>query len=116
MIVTPGKHDIDSYSRCLAASGSVGSCAGAPVESWTITAEGALESGGLCLENSGGGPKMQTCSGATSERWNYSLQGNLANEADRRCLSTTDVNGKPRALQMRACGHNEPNQIWSLPN
>jgi alpha-galactosidase len=116
LIVTPSKHDIDSYSRCLAASGSVGSCAGAPVESWTVTAEGALQSGGLCLENSSGGPKMQVCSGVISQCWNYGLQGNLVNDADRRCLSATDINGKPHSLEMQACGHNDANQIWSLPN
>ena len=116
MIVTPSKHDIDSYSRCLAASGSVGSCTGVPEETWKITHEDALQSGGLCLENSGSGPKMQACSGAISQRWNYSLQGNLVNKADRRCLSATEMNGKPDSLEMQACGHNDANQIWSLPN
>jgi alpha-galactosidase len=116
MIVTPSHHDIDSYSRCLAASGSVGNCRGIPTETWTVTAEGFLKSAGLCLTVVDGKPTMQACAGAGAQRWKYTLSGNLVSAADDRCLSTSDMNGKPQSLSVEDCGHNQPNQIWSLPN
>jgi alpha-galactosidase len=116
MIATHSQHDIDSYSLCLSASGSVGSCQGASDERWVVTARGALTSGGLCLSADKSAVVMQPCRGVNAQYWKYNLSGNLINAADDKCLSAGNINGKPRSLSVAACGHNLPDQIWSLPN
>jgi alpha-galactosidase len=116
MIVMHSPHNIDSYSHCLSAYGSVGGCKGALEESWTITREGALVSGGLCLSAQQSAVVMRSCIGANAQHWKYNLSGNLINAADGQCLSAGDIGGKPQSLRIAACGHNQPNQIWSLPN
>lgn len=110
MTVPKGGHTIDGYVRCLV-DGGTGPCAGTAAESWTVTAQGALQSGGKCLAETAGGVGMQACSNGKAQRWSYSLAGNLVG-ADGMCLST-DADGK---LAMQACGHNLPNQLWSLPS
>jgi alpha-galactosidase len=115
-IVSLSRHDIDSYSRCLAATGSAGNCSGAPTEAWTVSADGSIESGGRCLAIANGAPTMQACSHAAAQRWKYTLSGNLVNAADNKCLSVTGSSGNPQNLAAIACGHNQPDQIWSLPN
>jgi alpha-galactosidase len=111
-----GDHDeMQGYSLCLAASGPVEGCTGLPAEAWTVRASGALESGGRCLGIADGKPTMQSCAAGNTERWKYTLPGNLVS-ADGACLSTTGQNGSQQRLTMQACGHNQPNQIWSLPN
>ncbi|HZP06977.1 MAG TPA: ricin-type beta-trefoil lectin domain protein [Terracidiphilus sp.] len=116
MIVAHSRHDIDSYSRCLSSSGSVGGCKGASDESWTVAGNGALISGGRCLSADKSAVSMRPCTHGSAQRWKYNLSGNLINAADGRCLSTGAVNGKQGSLNIRACGHNQPDQIWSLPN
>jgi len=116
-MISMGKHhDIESYSRCLAASGSVGGCDGSATESWTITASGELKSGGQCLGVASGKPVMQACGAGNAQRWRYTLAGNLVNAEDKKCLSSGDLNSEPQGLSTQTCGHNQPNQIWSLPN
>ncbi len=112
MTVPKAPHTIDDYVRCLASAGTLGACVGAETESWTVTAQGALESGGLCLAAADGNAAMQTCSSSKTQRWVYTLAGNLVNSAGGQCLSV-DAENKP-ALQ--ACGHNLPGQLWSLPS
>lgn len=114
-IVNLSKHDIDSYSRCLSGS-EVGPCTGTQSENWTITSEGLLKSGGQCLTAVGAQPALQACAGSAIQRWRYTLAGNLINVADGLCLSGAGSANKPMGLQMEVCGHNEPEQIWSLPN
>jgi len=116
MIATGKQHDIKSYSRCLSASGGVGDCDGSPAETWTVAANGALESAGRCLAVSGGKLVMQACSVGKTPRWKYTLVGNLIDTESRECLSAAKLNGESGSLSMQACGHNQPNQIWSLPN
>jgi alpha-galactosidase len=116
MIATGKQRDIKSYSRCLSASGGIGDCDGSPAETWTILASGALESEGRCLAVSGGKLVMQTCAADRTPRWKYTLAGNLIDTGSRQCLSTGKLNGESGSLSMQACGHNQPNQIWSLPN
>ncbi len=116
MIATGKHHDIESYSRCLAASGSVGDCIGTPAESWTVTSTGALQSAGSCLAVVDGKPMMQKCDAGKNQRWKYTLVGDLVNSADNECLSASDGPGEPRSLSLQSCGHNQPTQIWSLPN
>lgn len=125
MVVPPGRYwrqnhpnerhpSINEYSVCLATPGDVGSCAGRATESWTFTPGGVLKSGGRCLAVKNGKVGMQTCrSGA--EHWKYNLVGNLIGSGGQ-CLTAGDSNGQVRNLSMQACGHNQPNQIWSLPN
>lgn len=113
---TSEQHDIADYSRCLAASGSVEQCGGTAAEGWTVTADGALKSDGNCLAVADGKPAMQRCSVSKNQRWKYTLAGNLVNAEDNECLTTADSTAWPRSLMMHACGKNQPNQIWSLPN
>jgi alpha-galactosidase len=115
-MIATGKHrEIETYSRCLAASGSVGDCAGIPAESWTVTSSGELKSAGSCLAVVDGKPVMRKCDESKNQRWEYMLSGNLVG-SDNECLSTTNGASEPRSVSMQACGHNQPNQIWSLPN
>ncbi|MGD0124915.1 MAG: ricin-type beta-trefoil lectin domain protein [Terriglobia bacterium] len=117
-MVATGRHrDIASYSLCLAAPGHVGNCAGTPEETWTVTAGGALKSAeGRCLAVVDGKPEMQACASGNAQSWTYTLAGNLVDNKDHKCLSAAGPNGKPESLDLQACGHNQPNQIWSLPN
>jgi alpha-galactosidase len=115
-MIVAGDHDeMQGYSRCLAASGRVAGCTGAPAEVWTVRASGALESAGRCLGIADGKPTMQPCAPGKAERWRYTLLDNLVS-AGGACLSTTGQNNSPQRLTMQACGHNQPNQVWSQPN
>jgi alpha-galactosidase len=116
MIVNSSRHDIDSYSRCLASDGTVGHCSGAPAETWTVSADGSLKSAGRCLASTARRPTLQRCSGAPAQHWRYALSGNLINGADRKCLSIGLANGESASLTVSVCGHNQPNQVWALPN
>ena len=116
-MVSIGEHrDIASYSGCLAAPGAVGTCAGTPQELWTVTAKGALMSEGRCLAAAHDTPMMRLCAGGNAERWKYSLAGNLISATDGQCLSNSDPDGNVQKLTLQVCGHNRPDQIWSLPN
>ena len=108
--------EIPSYSRCLATPGRVGACAGTSAETWTVTAEGALRSAGMCLAVAGGKPLIQKCTASKAQHWNYTLVGNLVNAGDGECLSQSDSDNDAQGLSMQVCGHNRPGQIWSLPN
>jgi alpha-galactosidase len=117
MIATGRHRDIDSYSRCLAAPGSIGACAGAPAETWTVTAGSALKSAeGLCLAVADGKPAMHACGRGKAQRWNYTLAGNVVSAKNHQCLTATGPDSGPQGLNLQACGHNQPDQIWSLPN
>jgi alpha-galactosidase len=117
-MIAPGRHrDIASYSLCLAAPGHVGTCAGPAEETWTVTASGALKSAeGRCLAVLDGKPEMQACAPTSAQSWHYTLAGNLIDNGDHECLSAGGTGGYPDGLSLQACGHNQPNQIWSLPN
>jgi alpha-galactosidase len=115
MIANGKNHNLQSYSRCLAAPGNVRACSGTSAESWTVTTSGALQSGGRCLAVAGDRPVMEACGAATAQHWNYTLAGNLVS-SDGRCLSGSSANIVPQSLSVRVCGHNLPGQIWSLPN
>lgn len=114
-IVNLSKHDIDSYSRCLSGSG-VASCAGDRSESWRVRADGSLASEGRCLTAVGDEAVLQDCAGTAVQRWRYTLTGNLVNVSEDGCLSSADSTEKPTQLRIEVCGHNEQEQIWSLPN
>ncbi len=102
-------------SRCLVSTAQMQPCSGTPAEVWTVSDNGALQSvGGYCLAADHGVPLMQPCIGAPAEFWNYTLNGNLLTGGE--CLTTIEVDGEPDALALQACGHNQANQIWSLPN
>lgn len=107
-------HGFEGYTRCLSASGSTEACAGTAAETWTVTRDGALQSGGRCLTAVNGKPAMQPCGNSKAQQWNYTLAGNLI-DADHQCLTGSfDASGK--GLRLDGCGHNRPDQIWSLPN
>jgi alpha-galactosidase len=114
--MTDGQRDIESYGRCLAAPGRVEACAGDAAESWTVTSAGVLRSGGQCLAVANSRLAMETCGSSTDQRWHYTLKGNLISGSGRECLSAAGPESEPQNLRMQPCGHNLPNQIWSLPN
>ena len=117
MVATGGHRDIASYSLCLAAPGHVGNCAGTPEETWTVTASGALKSAeGRCLAVADRKPQMQPCAPTNAQAWNFTLGGNLVDREGHECLSAGGPGAKPDGLSVETCGHNQPNQIWSLPN
>lgn len=119
VMILPKAHDrtIAGYTRCLSASGSVEACTGAPAEKWTVTRRGVLRSsGGRCLAVAEGKPVMESCRPTKAQHWKYSLKGNLISAFNNQCLSAAGPEGMPENLKMRTCGHNLPNQIWSLPN
>ena len=107
--------DIGFYGRCLAAPRGVEICDGTPAETWTVTPDGALKSGGQCLAVADGKPEMQACAGVRNEQWSYTLVGNLIS-SDGQCLTSNAPGQEAQGLSLQACGHNLPNQIWSLPN
>jgi len=107
-------HGFEGYTRCLSAAGAAEACAGTAAESWTVTHDGALRSGDRCLTAANGKTAMQSCSNAKEQQWNYTLAGNLI-DADHQCL-TGGFGASASALRVETCGHNRPDQIWSLPN
>ena len=118
-MITANEHHrgFEGYTRCLAAPGSVGACAGTANESWAVRADGSLcSSGGECLALANGKPVLEACRPAKSQKWRYTLNGNLINDASHKCLSAAGPEATPQTLKMQPCGHNLPNQIWSLPN
>ncbi|MGP8251055.1 MAG: ricin-type beta-trefoil lectin domain protein [Terracidiphilus sp.] len=110
------KESIDGYAHCLAAAGTVEDCSGAPRETWTITPEGELKSAGGCLAFANGRPTIEPCNGSNAQDWNYTLAGNLVNAGDKMCLTNQSAAATGQPATMQACGHNQLNQIWSLPN
>ena len=115
MIVNGKNHDIPTYSRCLSSSGQVHSCQGTPEEVWTVTKGGSLESSGKCLAVQNGKPVMQACNSNSTQHWNYNLLGNVIS-SDHKCLTGSTLNNNSQGASIAACGHNQPDQIWSLPN
>ncbi len=110
----PGK--IDGYVRCLASPGPVEACGGAAAERWTVTARRALlRPVTRCLAVANGKPAMQACRPQSAQHWHYTLTGNLISNTDHQCLSAGPQRRHQR-LEMQPCGHNLPNEIWSLPN
>jgi alpha-galactosidase len=108
---------VKRYARCLAAPGSVTACAGTAAEKWTVTPRGELQSsGGECLAVASSKPALETCRSMKSQRWRYTLKGNLISGANHQCLSAEGPETTPQTLEMQPCGHNLPSQIWSLPN
>jgi alpha-galactosidase len=115
MITTGKSHEVETYSRCLSTSGSVSDCAGNSTETWTVTASGALKSGGSCLALVDHKPVMQACAVSKTQHWNYTIPGNLVG-ADGECLTAIGPDSSAQSLSVRSCEHNSPDQIWSLPN
>ena len=116
VMTTDKPHEsIDGYAHCLAAN-SVEDCSGRPAELWTVTARGALKSADGCLAAAGGLPALEACNGSLAQQWRYSLAGNLVNAETNLCLTNTSAGAASQPLTLQACGHNQLNQIWSLPN
>lgn len=110
--VPEGRADAEAYTRCLAAPGIMRRCAGTSAEAWQITSAGALRSGRECLTQSGQRATVGSCRSTDSQRWDYTLPGNLINRGSHLCLTGP----KSGQLALRACGHNLASQIWTLPN
>ncbi|MEO6829148.1 MAG: ricin-type beta-trefoil lectin domain protein [Acidobacteriaceae bacterium] len=116
MVVSRKDHNLDTYARCLSTTGRVQNCAGSPAESWTVADDGSLQAQGKCLDIVNGKLEMQVCVGSTEQRWNYNLVGNLISAEGGKCLSTLGPDTAAQSLRLETCGHNEPSQIWALPN
>lgn len=110
------------YTRCLAAPAPAAvpaptpaaaqPCAGTSSQTWRVMPDGVLRSGEACLTQTRGQAVLAQCRSTDSQRWHYTLPGNLINRASHLCLT-----GPPSgALTVQACGHNLASQIWSLPN
>ena len=98
------------YTRCLSADGNAGACTATSGDRWTITPSGTLKSDGRCLTAIDGKPEMRSCSERAEQHWKYTLAGNLVS-SNHQCLT-----GSASGLSLESCGHNQPDQIWSLPN
>jgi alpha-galactosidase len=107
---------IDGYAHCLAAPGVLEDCAGGVAETWTVTAHGALESVGGCLAVAAGKAGIEKCNGSKAQAWSYTLVGNLVNASNKMCLTTGSASQAGQPVSVQSCGHNQANQIWSLPN
>jgi alpha-galactosidase len=107
---------IDGYANCLAAPGTVRDCSGTPAETWTISPSGELKSAAGCLAATDGKPALETCNGSSGQHWNYTLAGNLVNAENKMCLTNQSAGATGQPVSLQACGHNQLNQIWSLPN
>lgn len=118
IVMTAGQTlgSMDGYTHCLASSGKLEECSGAPEESWTVTPRGALRSAGVCLAVAGGKPVMQKCDDGSEQQWNYTLAGNLVNAVDHECLTNVSASETQQPATIQSCGHNQLNQIWTLPN
>ena len=81
-----------------------------------MTSRGVCVSRGRCLGVADGRPVIEACAAKTSQHWSYTLAGNLVNASGNKCLSASDLNNKSQSLALETCGHNQPTQIWSLPN
>lgn len=118
IVMTAGKtlESMDGYTHCLASGVKLEECSGGPEERWTVTGGGALNSAAGCLAVVDGQPVVQKCSGGMAQKWRYTLSGNLVNASDKECLTSGSAVETQPPLSMRSCGHNQANQIWSLPN
>ena len=110
--VPESRQDSQDYTRCLAAPGAVRPCEGTAAETWGIMPNGSLRSGQMCLTQIGDHAALTRCGSSGSQRWTYTLLGNLINRSSHLCL-TGPASGR---VALRACGHNLPSQVWTLPN
>ena len=110
--VPESRQDSQDYTRCLAAPDVVRECKGTAAETWRIMPDGTVRSAQECLAQIGTRAALAKCGSADSQRWTYTLRGNLINQRSHLCL-TGSANGR---LAVRACGHGLPAQIWALPN
>jgi alpha-galactosidase len=117
VMTTDHPHElIDGYAHCLAAPGIVDDCSGAPTETWTLTPRGELKSADGCLAAQYGKVALEVCNGSNPQHWDYTLAGNLVNAGDKMCLTNAEAGATGQPMSLQACGHNQLNQIWSLPN
>jgi len=118
IVITTDKpnESIDGYAHCLVSSGTVEDCSGAPTETWTITPHGELKSADGCLTAANGKLTIEACNGSNQQHWSYTLSGNLVNADDKLCLTNRSAGATGQPATMQPCGHNQLNQIWSLPN
>ena len=57
------------------------------LETWRVMPDGALRSGQGCLTQSRGRAVLAKCRSTDSQRWRYTLPGNLINRASQLCLT-----------------------------
>jgi alpha-galactosidase len=96
-------------------------CTGNANQRWALSGDGTVRTLGKCLHaagtTAGSAVDLSTCNGSSAQQWTYQQSGNLTNAASGLCL---DVNGGGSAdatkLIVWSCGHNQDNQVWSLPS
>ena len=89
---------------------------GTSAETWTITAHGVLKSAGRCLAVADGKPAMQPCSAQRRPALEIHAARKFSECRWRMSHGQRLQTTNRKALSMQACGHNQPDQIWSLPN
>ena len=110
--VPESRQDSQDYTRCLAAPGALRQCEGTAAEMWRIMPNGTLRAANECLAQIGDHAALTRCGSSGSQRWTYTLPGNLISRSSHLCL-TGPANGR---VALQACGHNLASQIWTLPN
>ncbi|QMU71074.1 ricin-type beta-trefoil lectin domain protein [Streptacidiphilus sp. P02-A3a] len=97
-------------------------CTGNPNQQWTLPGDGTVRTLGRCLDVPGSATAQGTdvdlsgCDGSAGQQWSYAADGNLTNPNSGYCLDATgggDADGT--RLEIWACGDNQTNQTWSLP-
>jgi alpha-galactosidase len=123
VMTTDKPHDsIDGYARCLTdllASPpllTVEDCSGDSVQKWGISPLGEVFLGNGFLSVYDGKPAVLGFIGSPDQRWRYTLAGNLINKSNGLCLTNQTASTTGQPLTLEKCGHNQLNQIWSLPN
>lgn len=93
---------------------SVGKCQQIASERWSISPNGELRQGGICMSAGAAGPVLlRHCRGTIFEKWQAGTDGALINLATQDCLTATTVNGRPIAAVQSCDG--TPAQRWVLP-
>jgi hypothetical protein len=115
---------LDDLNRTLVQGAIVDSydCNGSAAQTWTTNADGAVTTGGWCLDTVGGGTantvktQLSTCSGSATQRWTAQTDTNgyvhLVNAASGRCLDDPGATvTNATQMQIYDCLNNY-NQTW----
>jgi alpha-galactosidase len=123
VMTTDKPHDsIDGYAHCLThslaspLSLTVENCTGGQEQDWWSAPDGKLGYSNGCLVVEDGKPQLGGCIGGPYQQWRYTLAGNLVNESNGLCLTNQTAHTTGQPLTLERCGHNQLNQIWSLPD
>lgn len=89
-------------------------CNGTAGQTWTVADDGTVRALGRCLQAPGEQPRLQTCDGATAQRWRPGPAGSLVNQASGLCLGASDTADGRAPQRMAVCNQSDA-QRWTLP-